>query len=414
MRTTFLSTLGRRLFALGMLAGLLALPACKAVPSAVVDLVAARNQPAQDPPAPPAAEPPKAAASVQVLGVPKGKPVLGESLPVVPRSECEVQGGVPLPYYASSAWQPPGIKGPWPQDEFLHDGGDAYEPVGVSPEWRVEGLNVEDTVAHYDTLDGRTLVEPSNCAYIYAPRFSSVRSVVNASSSEYVDGPTRMRKPERVVNYEERTRIVTATEQQQPIGQVANTKLTVFRRDQQTGVASTALLAHNFQQSFAPFENLSVIRSGAMQGAEKARLAERVESAIIWTKDDGVKVFVEKQMAAVLSGDKRAQAIFTVKEPVNARLRICKIASTPAAQPGDVVDFTIRYDNVGDAVVGNIVILDSLTTRLAYEPDSAQSSRKAHFTTAHNAAESLELRWEIDEPLQPGDGGLVRFRCKVR
>ncbi|MBA4016195.1 MAG: hypothetical protein C0483_03300 [Pirellula sp.] len=414
MRTPLLSTLGRRLLALGMLTGLLALPACKAMPKAVVDLVAVRTQPAEVPPAPPAAEPPKSANSVQVLGVPKGKPVVGQPLPVVPRAGCEIQGGIPVPYLAASAWQPPGIKGPWPQDEFLHDGGDAYEPVGVSPEWRVQGLNVEDTVAHYDTIDGRTLVEPSNCAYVYAPRFSSVRSVVNASSSEFVDGPTKIRKPERVVNYEERTRVVTRTEQLQPIGQVANTKLTVYRRDQQSGVASTALLAHSFQQTFAPFEDLAVIRIGAMQSADKARLAERVESAIIWSKDDGVKVFIEKQSAKVVTGDKRAQAIYAVHEPVDGRLRICKIASTPAAQPGDFVDFTIRYDNVGDSPVGNIVILDSLTTRLAYEPDSAQSSRKAHFTTAHNAAESLELRWEIDEPLAPGDGGLVRFRCKVR
>ena len=59
MRTTFLSTLGRRLFALGMLTGLLVLPACKAMPNAVVDLVAARTQPAEVAPAPPAAEPPK-------------------------------------------------------------------------------------------------------------------------------------------------------------------------------------------------------------------------------------------------------------------------------------------------------------------------------------------------------------------
>ncbi|MBN8623912.1 MAG: DUF11 domain-containing protein [Planctomycetes bacterium] len=426
MRTTLNTTLGRRLIALLLPAALVVLPACKSLPDSFTNFAAFRKQPAAegapvDAAAAPAVVPQALAGDApgqsklesRILG-PKGKPPVGEQLPAMPRAGCEVQGGVPIPFVAHSAWQPPGIKGPWPHDEFLHDGGDAYEPVGVSPEWRVDGLNVEDTVAHYDTLDGRTLVEPSNCTYLYAPRFSSVRTVINASSSEFVDGPTRFKRGERVVNMEERARIGINTENLQPIGQTATTKLTVFARDQRDGILSKALLPYEFKQSFAAFENLTVIRTGIMQGSEKARLAEAVDKAIIWTKDDGLKVAIDKQAAKVATGDQRAQAIYVVNEPTCARLRICKIASTAAANPGDTVDFTIRYDNVGDAPVGNIVILDSLTTRLEYEPGSAQSSRKAHFSTTENAAISLELRWEIEEPLQPGDGGLVRFRCKVR
>ena len=57
------------------------------------------------------------------------------------------------------------------------------------------------------------------------------------------------------------------------------------------------------------------------------------------------------------------------------KLRIIKVASTQTAIPGETVDFTLRVDNIGTQVVGNAVILDSLTTRLEYVPDSAQSSR---------------------------------------
>jgi len=364
-----------------------------------------------------AGAPPMPAPAHRVTLLP-GKPaktVVGAKLPAVPREyEQAANCSPPIPYGVVAPWAPPGIKGPWPQDEYLHDGGDAHEPVAVSPEWRVQGLNVEDTVAHYDTLDGRTLVEQSNCAYIYAPRFSSVRTVANVVSSEFIDAPTKIVEQERVTTYDERARVGTKLDQQQPFGRIGNLKLGTYRGDQGTNVASIALMPHNYQQSYYAFENLSVIRAGIMVGAEKARLAERSEAAIVWSKADGVNVFFEKQMAALTTGDKKAQAIYVVKGPTDARLRICKIASTPAAQPGDIVDFTIRYDNVGDQTIGNIVILDSLTTRLAYVPDSAQSSRQAYFNATDNPADSLELRWEIDEPLKPGEGGLVRFKCKVR
>lgn len=377
---------------------------------------AAKRQPAEAPAAQPAKPIPLApAATPQLLGVRPTKPPAGQPLPNLPR---EAYYGAPcspaLPYAANYTWSPPGIKGPWPADEYLHDGGDADEPVTVSPEWRIEGLNVEDAVAHYDTPDGRTLVEQTNCTYVYAPRFSSVRSVVALVANEYVDGPSNFQKPIRVVRYEERAKVRTNVEQQQPLGATANLRPGFYLQEQHDDAFSKNLLPSGVQHALLPFEDFSVIRSGVMQGNEKARLAEAVDAAIAWTKDDGVRVFVNRQRAAIVTGDQKAQALFTVKEPENGRLRICKIASTPAAQPGEFVEFTLRYDNVGDQVLGNIVILDSLTTRLEYVPDSASSSRKAFFTTKTNLAESLELRWEIDEAIQPGEGGIVRFRCRVR
>ena len=45
------------------------------------------------------------------------------------------------------------------------------------------------------------------------------------------------------------------------------------------------------------------------------------------------------------------------------------------------VDFTIRFDNVGNQPIGNVAILDSLNTRLEFVPDSAQCSVDAKFST---------------------------------
>ena len=90
------------------------------------------------------------------------------------------------------------------------------------------------------------------------------------------------------------------------------------------------------------------------------------------------------------------------------------MASTPFAQPGDEVDFTIRFDNIGNQPIGNVTILDSLSTRLEYVPDSAQCSVDAQFSTQPNEGDSVVVRCEVTKPLEPGKGGILRFRCRVR
>ena len=91
-----------------------------------------------------------------------------------------------------------------------------------------------------------------------------------------------------------------------------------------------------------------------------------------------------------------------------------KVASKLAAKSGDIVEFMIRFDNVGNQRIGNVTIIDSLTSRLEYVPDSAQSELQASFSTSRNEVDSLVLRWEIEEPLKIGKGGLIRFKCRVR
>jgi len=71
-----------------------------------------------------------------------------------------------------------------PSNEYLCDGGDFGLPVGVRADWTVDGLEQEDAVAHYDTLDGRIVVTPSNRVCVYAPRFAAVRRVEGLQAHE--------------------------------------------------------------------------------------------------------------------------------------------------------------------------------------------------------------------------------------
>ena len=91
-----------------------------------------------------------------------------------------------------------------------------------------------------------------------------------------------------------------------------------------------------------------------------------------------------------------------------------KLASTTMARPGEFVDFTIRFDNIGDQKIGNVTLVDNLTTRLEYVEGSAEASLAADFSATPNEGDSLLLRWEFADPFPAGDGGVVRFRCRVR
>lgn len=323
--------------------------------------------------------------------------------------------GPPLPYHVQGPWSPPGLETPWPRDEYLRDGGDAGRPVAVSPDWEVHGLDLEDTVAHYDSLDGRTLVEPSNRVHIYAPRFASVRLVSSVIQTGQAAQPGGVVLPVSPARHEDAQGAVSSLQRLQPRGDVAATMAGAYETRQQGGAISSALTSRGFQDSFLPFEDLAMIRHGLVDQAEKARLAIGIQAAIVWTHDQAVHVILDHQAASEITGDQRAEAVYSVKDLRDSpKLRVIKVASTQLAQPGDEIDFTLRFDNVGDQPLGNIVLVDNLTTRLEYVADSAQSSVAAEFSSTSNEAESLVLRWEITEPIEPGQGGIVRFRCRVR
>ena len=143
-------------------------------------------QDALAPPCPAASCPPEAAAAAATAA------------PVVPP-----YAPAPLPYQVTGDWAAPGIALPWPEDEYVRDGGDDGAPVTVAPDWTVYGLELEDTVAHYDTADGRTLVEPSNKVSVYAPCFGAVRVVTRLAANEQAEPVIGIEQPVRVVRHEE-------------------------------------------------------------------------------------------------------------------------------------------------------------------------------------------------------------------
>jgi uncharacterized repeat protein (TIGR01451 family) len=332
------------------------------------------------------------------------------AVPVAPTAPF----GIPLPQTLVTPWAPPGIALPWPRDEYLHDGGDKIPDVRVQDDWRVSGLDSEDTVVHYDTIDGQTVVEPSNRVHIYSPRFAAVRQVSGAEFSIQNEALVGIDADLHLVQHDERRGAEAATQPLQPIGEIGTRQASIARLKQGEGRLANELPMRELKAGFLPYENYSAIRMGIIEQSEKARLMESIDAAITWTRDQAVQVVMDGVAASVETGDQRAQATFTIDVPNNPKLRVIKVASTNVALPGEIVDFTIRFDNIGDQKIGNVTLIDNLTTRLEYVEGTAQASRKAEFFTEVNEQDSLVLRWEFAEPLGPGEGGLVRFHCRVR
>ena len=322
---------------------------------------------------------------------------------------------IAMPRTPGGPWAPPGFRQPWPADEYLRDGGDRGLPAAVGREWEMHNLDVEDTVAHFDTLDGKTVVAPSNRVHIYAPRFGAVRQVVGLVANEQMDLALDKNQRTTLVAPASADLATTYKQNLETNRQIGTKPPVLLLSEQGDGVVSTATKARGFQDGFLPHENLKLIRLGIFDGTDMARLARATTAAIAWSGDQAVQVILDHRGAMALNSDQPGQEIFTVKEPPAApKLRVVKVASVEHAEPGDEVVFSIRFDNVGNQVIGNVTIIDNLTTRLEYVADSAECSLEATFSTQPNEGGSLVIRCEVTDPLPAGEGGIVRFRCRVR
>ena len=324
--------------------------------------------------------------------------------PVAQAMACDP--GVPCPAPQDGAIWNPG-------DEYVCDGGDKNVGVAVAPNWQIYNLDPQDTIVHYDTLDGQTHVKASNKVCLYAPRFGAVRVVTTPILSGQVDQAQGMLAPNKANRFD-KAEIATTSLQREPLGNHAAALLPEgYTTRQGEGIVSTQLSPIGFQDAFLPYANLLVMRTGEFENSEKARLAQAADAALTWSSDQAVQVVIDGKQAKALVSDQKVQATYTTEDLRQPCLRVLKIADTNAAKPGDIVEFTIRYDNIGTAPLGNIVLVDHLVSRLELVPDSAQSSMQANFSTQDNTS-TLTLRWEFEQHLEAGQGGLVRFKCRVR
>ena len=334
---------------------------------------------------------------------------------IQPRVNGHHPGGGARTNGIGGGWKAPEINLPWHHDEFVCDGGDSYLPVTIADDWTVHGLDPEDSIAHYDTLNGETHVTASNKVCLYSPRFFAVRRV---------DGLLQKKQYDMPIAYDTTTRLSRqddlngpkAVNQPIPPNTYLGTKGSDTFQERTSGrtVDNTHVLA-TFRNEFEPYENFNIIVRGSHLNSEKTRLAAKMLAAATWGAADGLQLVIDGIVSDESKSATSAGQTFTYELPTGkSRMRIVKVASQENAQLGETVEFTFRFDNVGDQTIGNVTIIDNLTNRLEYVEGSAQCSLEADFLTVDADTGSLILRWEITAPMEVGDGGIIRFQCRVR
>ena len=183
-----------------------------------------------------------------------------------------------------------------------------------------------------------------------------------------------------------------------------------------TDAVDRPIAIHGHIHTTTPRLDFAFLRTGLMQQSEEARLAASIQSAIVWTRDQNPVVTAKSEQAIVLKSEFKEQELVGQENRFNGKgkLRIVKSADKRIAEPGDVVKFSIRYDNIGDREVRDVLIVDNLTPRLEYVEDSATCDVDGVLEVEDNGEGSVILRWVLEEPLRGRSGGVVTFQARVR
>ena len=300
-------------------------------------------------------------------------------------------------------------------DEYLFDGGDRGLPLHTSTVG-LRGFETEDTLVQYRDDEGQRHLKPSNQVAVYSPRFSAVSTVSApaegvsvgrlASNNRTIQGDG-LRARQTTSNHEQRE----GTERYVMRSRVSGLEMGAG----QHFLTSPAVPAVN-AQTLRTADVETFLHSGHVTRTEEARLAEGMQSAIAWTRTQNPVIAVKLESAGqTISKSNTFEYVgLELEDRKIGDLRIVKLADKKVAAPGEIVTFTIRYDNLGDREVSDVTIVDNLTPRLQYVADSGTSDRDGQLDTSDNAEGSVVLQWTFDQPLPGRSGGVVTFQARVK
>ena len=298
-------------------------------------------------------------------------------------------------------------------DEYLCDGGDRDVPVHYDRAFR-RGLDTEDTIMEYTDRAGFERMKPTNRVCIYAPRFASVRTVSRPHEESMTDEVAGVGQLAMTGGIHTRLKASNAVKREMTGRLAVRSRASGLEMDAYQGVMSQLRSPSVHDKLLNIYQALAFVKFGRIDDADSARLNYGLQAASLWTREENPVISSKTDMA--LEGNfLQATAVITaIDEKESENLRIVKLADKQTAVPGDQIEFTIRYDNLGTKEVYHIRIVDNLTPRLEYVDDSATSDRKGRLVLQDNGEGSQILIWELDEPLKGKTGGVVTFKARVR
>lgn len=302
------------------------------------------------------------------------------------------------------------------EEEYLCDGGDRGREVVFAPGGGLMNLDPADTVAEFRDGLGHAGIAVSNVVCFFAPRYAEVR-LIQAAEGYYnrrivsrVERDLRLATNVTIEAERERTQI------HQPV--VARMRERASQFVNREGVAEfrEVRVLEGLESLQIWAELGKTVGPRGVTGIQEPMIQRKVEYAQTLTRIQFPQVMGMTEGVGELVSTKGISELSRVEEkPLKPGvLQLTKTASVTSADIGDIVTFTIRYENIGEAVVNNIAVVDSLVSRLDYVVESALSSRDAVLIVQDNDVGSQVLRWEVKESLRRGESGTVSFKARVR
>lgn len=299
-------------------------------------------------------------------------------------------------------------------DEYLFDGGDRDYPITRDLD-QFRGLDTEDTIAEWEDETGKARIKKTNRVAIYAPRFGSVVTVNGPNSETLVDKVHGHVASQGGVNL--RNRDVTSTQEQKIGTSRMDTRLRAtgvgteistdsLNRGQGRAVSVAVMNTHEAFRRLNTYQYEDRLSSHLMEGMQFAE---------IWTRK--LNPVIEGHFtSATQSITVQAQADFTGIEDNGKRgeLFLRKTADKGVAAIGDIVTFTLHFENRGDRELKKVVLIDNLTPRLEYLADKTSTDLPGRVETEDNGEGSVILRFILDEPLPGRTKGSITFQARVR
>jgi uncharacterized repeat protein (TIGR01451 family) len=325
-------------------------------------------------------------------------------------------------------WGLPIIPPPKGGEECLRDGGDQGTPTHHDSHGRLQGIDPADTVAEYRQFGGKRNISVTNETCLCVPRFVLVRQLTPLVAVERILTPQQHEQTDQgiALNALQKARRQRQVDESRDVRGRARLWANVTVKGSGTLKELTPLRAVEIHDAIGA----AIGRDEPIHRTEvtKARLKRQLQLAIRLSDEEGVHYLARRDGTAVIGKHENLgqvvstwemrEAIFICpqQEPeIPAEpLLVQKWCNAESAQIGDVVTFYIRYSNLGGKPISDIAVVDSLVSRLEYVAGSARSDRDAVFVTQPNEAGSLILRWEIKDPLPPGQKGVVSFQVRVK
>lgn len=335
------------------------------------------------------------------------------------------------PYIRPSLYQagPDPILGPGGVlEEIIQDGGDRGQRMGIDGQGKIAGVDPEDSLASFTDGKGRRQVVHSNRVSIVAPRFQlliqadpldkfeSTRALAMDVGSLNQGKVSMSQLPGRTATKEQSGDIKGRTSASATIakeGIVKIDKITILEGQDtlqtpgETGgrlmagrVAKEAGLKVNSSTENPRFVHGAVGLSGVVSSSGvSALLADRpgtdAISSSFSTRESSIDALCAEQSSS-------------------GPLELRKSCDKVSARPGEVLTFTLRFTNTSGHPIKDIGLVDALNPRLEYVEGTSQCSRDAIFLQQTSQGGGVELRWEIQGVLQPGDQAVVQFKTTVK